>query len=174
MVVGDMPDFGSSMQLALQGLTGIRAGQKHAIIISDGDPSPPSKQLVNSYIAAQITVTTVMVAGHGSAVDRNNMKAVSDITGGNFYNVTNPKNLPQIFIKEAQLVSRSLIQEGEIYQPVIISRLPGPIEGFDRVPSIDGYVLTAPREGLAQVPMVNATSEGNDPIFAYWNYGLGK
>lgn len=174
MVVGDMPDFGSSMQLALQGLTGIRAGQKHAIIISDGDPSPPSKQLLQSYVDAQITVTTVMVAGHGSAIDRNNMKAVADITGGNFYNVTNPKNLPQIFIKEAQLVSRSLIQEGEIYQPVIISRLPGPLEGFDRVPSIDGYVLTAPREGLAQVPMVNATSEGNDPIFAYWNYGLGK
>ena len=174
MVVGDMPDFGSSMQLGLDGLNGVRAGQKHMIIISDGDPSPPSKQLVQSFVDSKITVTTVMVAGHGSVIDRNNMKYVSDTTGGTFYNVTNPKNLPQIFIKEAQLVSRSLIQEGDVYQPQIISRLPGPIEGFSAVPSIDGYVLTAQREGLAQVPMVNATSEGNDPIYAHWNYGLGK
>ena len=123
MVVGDMPDFGSSMQLALNGLNGVRAGQKHTIIISDGDPSPPSKQLVQSYVDSKITVTTIMVAGHGSAIDRNNMKYVSDTTGGSFYNVTNPKNLPQIFIKEAQLVSRSLIQEGDIYQPIIVKRV---------------------------------------------------
>ncbi|MCZ6834492.1 MAG: glutamine amidotransferase [Planctomycetota bacterium] len=173
MVVGDMPDFGSSMQLGLQGLTNTRAGQKHMIIISDGDPSPPSRQLLQTFVDNQITVTTVMVAGHGSMIDRNNMKAVSDTTGGTFYNVTNPKNLPQIFIKEAQLVSRSLIQE-ETIQPQVVSRLPGPIEGFSRVPAIDGFVLTAQREGLAQSPIVNATEEGNDPIYAHWNYGLGK
>ena len=39
---------------------------------------------------------------------------------------------------------------------------------------VKGYVLTVPREGLAQIPILNKTSEGNDPIFAYWNYGLGK
>ena len=51
-----------------------------------------------------------MVAGHGSAIDRNNMKAVADITGGNFYNVTNPKNMPQIFIKQAHRASHTPIQ----------------------------------------------------------------
>jgi hypothetical protein len=35
-------------------------------------------------------------------------------------------------------------------------------------------VLTAQREGLAQTPIVNPTTEGNDPIYAHWNYGLGK
>jgi hypothetical protein len=107
-------------------------------------------------------------------MDRNAMQNVANVTGCTFYNVTNPKQLPAIFIKEAQLVSRSLIQEGDIYQPRVASRLPGPIEGFSAVPQLSGYVLTSQRDGLAQVPIVNPTSEGNDPIYGYWNYGLGK
>ncbi|MHC4948864.1 MAG: hypothetical protein ACYTG1_11470 [Planctomycetota bacterium] len=175
MVVGDMPDFGASMTLALQGLTSVKAGQKHAIIISDGDPSPPSDKLLADYIAAKVTVTTIMVGGHGTGMDRAKMQKVATKTGGRFYNVINPKQLPKIFIKEAQIVSRSLIQEGDLYQPLITHRLPGgPLDGFESVPPLDGYVLTAPRDGLAQLPMVVPTSEGNDPIFAYWNYGLGK
>ncbi|MEE8507837.1 MAG: glutamine amidotransferase, partial [Myxococcota bacterium] len=171
MTVGDMPSFQDSMQLAFDGLKGRRAGQKHVIIISDGDPSPPRASLLDDYVSAKITVTTVMVAGHGGSAT---MQVVANKTGGRFYRVTNPKNLPKIFIKEAQLVSRSLIQEGDTYHPKVVSRLPGPTEGFSEVPSIDGYVLTAARAGLSQIPIVNRTSEGDDPIYAYWNYGLGK
>jgi hypothetical protein len=42
------------------------------------------------------------------------------------------------------------------------------------VPVLAGYVLTVPREGLAQVAISNKTEEGVDPIFAYWNHGLGR
>jgi uncharacterized membrane protein len=174
MVVGDMPDFDSSMQLAYDGLMSVRAGQRHAIVISDGDPQPPTQALLNKYKAAKITCTTIMVAGHGSPADNASMQYTADETGGNFYNITNPKNLPQIFIKEAQVVSRSLIQEGDIYRPQMATRIPGPTMGFDAVPQIEGYVLTAAREGLALMPMVINTQEGQDPIYAYWNYGLGK
>ncbi len=173
MQVGDMPGFGPSMQLGLNGLTSIRAGQKHAIIISDGDPGPPNGKLLKQYIQSNITVTTIMVGGHGTAMDLNKMKTIANKTGGRFYNIKNPKKLPQIFIKEAQLISRTLIQE-DLFQPQVISRLPGPVEGFLGVPTIQGYVLTAAREGLAQTPIVVATEEGNDPIYAHWNYGLGK
>jgi hypothetical protein len=96
-------------------------------------------------------------------------------TGGEFYDVKNPKHLPQIFIKEAQFVSRSLIQEGDIFQPQVPnSVIPGPAQGFPSVPSIRGYVLTAVREGLAQTPILIPTEDGNDPLYAHWNYGLGK
>jgi uncharacterized membrane protein len=174
MVMGDMPDFESSMQLALDGLKGVSAGQKHTIIISDGDPSPPSQTILNQFLSNKITVTTVMVGGHGTAIDRGRMSNVATTTGGRFYEPKNPKQLPQIFIKEAQLVSRSLIQEGDLYQPQVVSRLPGPAEGFAAVPAIEGYVLTAMREGLVQTPIVVATEDGNDPLYAHWNYGLGK
>lgn len=103
------------------------------------------------------------------------MQLTAQATGGEFYEVRSPRQLPEIFIKEARFVARSLIVEGETYQPQIVSRTPGaPIDGFSAVPQVAGYVLTAPRDGLAQVPIVNPTTEGNDPIYAYWNYGLGK
>lgn len=174
MVMGDMPDFATSMRLALNGLTPLPAGQKHVIIISDGDPQAPGKPLIDAYVNAGITITTVMVTGHGTMMHRKVMKDIAEATGGSFYEPKNPKNLPQIFIKEAQLVSRSLIVENPGMQPQVVIRLPGPIEGFGGVPAVDGYVLTAPREGHSLIPIVNPTSEGNDPIYAYWNYGLGK
>ena len=175
MRMGDMPDFAASMKIALAGLAPLAAGQKHVIIISDGDPRRPSTSLLDDFVDAKISVTTVLVAGHGSAADRATMKRIATYTGGRFYGpITNPKKLPQIFIKEAKLVSRSLIVEGQEYFPKVVSRLPGPVEGFLSVPSIDGYVLVAPREGLSQIPIISPTSEGNDPIYAYWNYGLGK
>jgi uncharacterized membrane protein len=175
MPMGDMPDFASSMQMALNGLAPLPAGQKHVIIISDGDPQPPPTNLLDAFVTANVSISTVPIAGHGSREDIKNMQAIANRTGGTAYPpIKNPKKLPQIFIKEAQLVSRSLIVEGDTYQPQVVSRLPGPVEGFASVPSIEGYVLTAPREGLSQLPIVNPTTEGNDPIYAHWNYGLGK
>lgn len=173
MLVGDMPDFGSSMQLALNGLTSVNVGQRHGIIISDGDPSPPSQALLNAYKAAKITITTVMVAGHGSATDMASMKATAAATGGRFYNITNPKNLPQIFVKEAKMISRSLIVEEPEMQLSFVP-LPGPVASMGSVPPVSGYVLTARREGLAEVPVYHRTKDADDPIYANWNYGLGK
>ncbi|MSR70082.1 MAG: hypothetical protein EXS17_07045 [Phycisphaerales bacterium] len=173
MPVGDMPDFGASMTAALAGLIAVPAGQRHAIVISDGDPAPPSQELLAKFKTAKVTVTTIMIAGHGTAEDLQNMKAMAEWTGGNFYNVMNPKLLPKIFIKEATLVARSLLVEGD-FQPSVAPTIGGPIEGVTAVPMVKGYVLTVPREGLAQIPILNRTSEGNDPIFASWNFGLGK
>jgi uncharacterized membrane protein len=175
---GDMPDFGATMEQALKGFDNVRAGKKHAIIITDGDPQPPNAALVQKYIDAKISVTSVMVGGHGTPGDQSKLQKLANDTGGTFYNVTNPRNLPQIFIKEAQLVTRSLIVDGSTYQPSVVSRLPGPVEGFATVPAIDGYVLTAARAGLAQTPIVAigelSGQTVSDPIFANWNYGLGK
>jgi uncharacterized membrane protein len=173
MIVGDMPGFEIPMEMVRDEMVKVRAGLKHVIVITDGDPSAPDPELLNDYKAAKITVTTVMVAGHGSAEDNRKMQAIATKTGGRFYKVENPRKLPQIFIQEATLVSRSLIVEGD-FQPGVAASAGGPIAGFDAVPPVRGYILTVPREGLAQVPVAVKTSEGTDPIVAYWNYGLGR
>ncbi len=173
MPVGDMPDFEASMKVALEGMRTVNAGQRHAIVISDGDPAPPTKKLLDEYRELKVTVTTVMLAGHGDATQLQNMKAMAEITGGSFYHVTNPKLLPKIFVKEATLVSRTLIVEGD-FQPSVAAGMGGPLEGVTAVPPVRGYLLTVPREGLGQIPIINRTTEGDDPIYAYWNYGLGK
>ena len=82
MQMGDMPDFASSMNLALEGLAAVSAGKKHVIIISDGDPQPPTRKLLDDFVAAQVTVTTVLIAGHGAP---GTMRSIARITGGNFY-----------------------------------------------------------------------------------------
>ena len=173
MVVGDMMDFDGTVQMALKSLAESRAGQRHIIIVSDGDPSPPTAKTLADAVEAKVTITTVMVAGHGTPQDNANMKLVADTTGGNFYEVKNPKNLPKIFIKEAQMVARSLLVEGD-FQPTVSSSSSGPTRGFIAVPGIAGYVLCIPRDGLATVRIYNVTQEGNDPIYADWNFGLGR
>ena len=174
MSVGDMPDFQSAFELAFDGLEDVPAGQKHVIVISDGDPSQPSQPLIDSYADAGITVTTIMFAGHGTALHRQTMRAIASYTGGRFYNEPSPKELPKIFNKEASVVSRSLINEGD-FQPVVDFSVSGPTKTIEGVPGIRGFILTVPREGgLAQIPIKIPTNKGEDPLYAYWNHGLGK
>ena len=116
-----------------------------------------------------------MFAGHGTALHRQNMRVVAELTGGRaFYNEPSPKNLPKIFTKEAAVVSRSLINEGT-FVPEIRPAVTGPLKGITSAPEVRGYVLTVPREGGAsEVPVTVLSDQGNDPLYAYWNYGLGK
>jgi hypothetical protein len=175
---GDMPTFATSMRLALDGLEGVQAGQKHLIIISDGDPLPPSPNLLDQYVAAKVSVSTVMVGGHGTPVDRRRMKAIATVTGGRFHDVQNPSQLPAIFIQEAQVVSRSLVQEGQ-FEPRWQGPGGGPLPGnaidvIGALPPIDGYVLTEARGGLARDAMVIPTEQADDPLLAWSHQGLGR
>ena len=83
--------------------------QKHTIIISDGDPSPPTPELVKQFIAEKISVSTVVINPHGG-VDISGMQALAGATGGRHYMVMDPNELPSIFIKEAKTLKRSMIQ----------------------------------------------------------------
>jgi hypothetical protein len=59
MVVGDMFDFDSSVAMAEKALSDSKAGQRHIIIISDGDPAPPSAATLARVKAAKITINGV-------------------------------------------------------------------------------------------------------------------
>ncbi len=178
LTYGDMPSFSSSMQLAIEGLLEVDAGQRHMVIISDGDPQPPGSELLQQCVDSGITVTTVMVGGHGTPTDRRRMGAIATVTGGRFYDVTSPAMLPQIFIEEAQVVSRSLLQTGSV-QPAWGGPPGGPLPAdlmseFGAIPPIEGYVLTEPLGGLAVDGMVIHTESHANPLFAWWFHGLGR
>ena len=174
LTFGDMQMFEPSMSAALQGVMKVDAGQRHVIIISDGDPAPPSASLINEYAANKVTCSTVMVGGHGNNPQHAAiMQRIASMTGGTFYKVDDPSKLPQIFIKEARVVSRSLIQEGD-FQSTIMNSQSGPMQGISKVPDLGGYVLTAPREGLARIGITIKNETHGDPLYAWWNYGLGR
>jgi len=168
---GDMPSFDPSLQLALAGLQNAAAGQKHCIIISDGDPSM-SRSLLRQFKQSGITISTVGVNPH-SAGDTNTLRTMARMTGGTYYFVNNNAlaTLPQIFIKEAQTIRRALIWEGEAFSPARTGVPTETMRGISGVPAITGYVVAAEREGLS---LVTLRGKEEDPIAAQWQYGLGK
>jgi Ca-activated chloride channel family protein len=170
MQMGDMPSLHDHLMVAYNALKDCDAAQKHVIVISDGDPQAPSQQLLVRCRQAQITVTGVGIFPHSPA-DVQSLYSVAQATGGRFYNVTNPSQLPQIFIKEAQVVRRSLIVE-EPFSPQITYSLSEIIRGLNPpLPQLDGYVLTGPRGGLSQLVL---TSNQADPVLAACQSGLGR
>jgi uncharacterized membrane protein len=180
MQPGDMPAFEPLFNLSIKGLQKVPdAMTKHIIVISDGDPAPPSRGMLNSLIQNKITVTTVIVAAHGN--DPGALQTMRDIalkTKGRFYNVTNPKALPRIYQKEARLISRPLIFEQNPPWVPVVKHSSEPIVGLaGSLPPISGYVQTQVKESeLVEVPIVSpmpAMGQVN-PILAHWNYGLGR
>ena len=173
MQIGDMPRFASTMSMAVQQLKGTDAAQKHMIIISDGDPQPPPKNLLKSMRDAKITCSTVGI-GFGAHVFEPTMRMIAKATGGNYYACRNPRKLPQIFVKEAKVVRRSLISE-EPFKPRLVYTLSEAVAGVTEaeIPPLEGIVLTSPKP-LIEMPLVRSSVDGQDPLLAHWRCGLGK
>ncbi len=158
MTPGDMPDFDPSLQMAMKGLNGVKdAMSKHIVIISDGDPTPPSNRVISQLAASKITVTAVLTAAHGN--DPGAMSIMRNLalrTKGRFYNVTNPRALPRIYQKEARSISRPLIfEQGTPWLPKLNYPITEPIMGLpEQLPAITGLVLTSPKENeLVEIPL---------------------
>jgi hypothetical protein len=140
------------------------------IVISDGDPQAASQQLLNQLATARITCTGVCIYPH-SPVNKQSLQQMAISTGGKYYDVMDPTTLPQIFIKEAQVVRRSLIIE-EPFSPQVAFGLSETLKGVTPpLPSLDGYVLTGPKGGLNQLVL---TTHQSDPLLATCQSGLGR
>ncbi len=177
MTPGDMPQFETAFVKAQTEFAALQdAAVKHMIVISDGDPSPPTAATLAALKALRVTVSTVAVAAHGPA-ESQNLNNIANQTGGKFYKVNNPQALPRIYQREASRVSRSLI-----YEPGTELRLARRGEheilgGIDVVPPITGFVLTNRKDNpLVETILVSPKPAGdrNNTILAAWPYGLGK
>jgi hypothetical protein len=174
MQIGDMPDFQTTMEMALKGLRATDAAQKHVIMISDGDPAPPSKATLDGFIQDKITVSTIGI-GYGQHCDERTLRQIAGETGGQFYACTNPRILPQIFVKESKVIRKPLIVD-EPFDPQVRSALSDLLAGVradEVIPPLGGLVLTTLKP-MAQVPLVRVTGDGEDPVLAHWQYELGK
>lgn len=172
---GDAPSFDELMSLAADGLISRRdAAQRHMIVISDGDPSPPSAGLINRLVGNRVTVSTVKVFPHGG-FEIATMNNIAKQTGGNSYTLNkagDEKRLPQIFIKEARVVRRPLLRE-EAFRPKLRDRMsPLIVQLPEKLPGMTGYVVTTPRRSPdVEMPLV---SDKGDPLMAHWQCGLGR
>jgi uncharacterized membrane protein len=184
MQVGDMPSFDDAMNVALNGKGNVKglaandAKKKHVIIISDGDPAPPNPKLVAQYQAAKVSVSTVSVYPHNMQGGQlpPNMKLIADSLKGKAYGPVNDNfnALPQIFIKEATIVRRSLIHEDKNGMAVSFADSASEmVTGINFGQPIYGMVLTALKKSpQVQEPLV--VGQKRDPLLAQWQTGLGK
>lgn len=189
LIPGDMPDFDPFLTAAYDTLSDPKhnLSVKHTIVISDGDPQygAAGKKAVAAMAAAGITCTTVGVATHGVNEDAK-MQAIAEGTNdgdgkkGTFYKVTNPNQLPGIYIKESRRVSQSFISK-EPFTPertagagsaeVLAPGLPSPM------PRLYGFVRTTMKQNVLAGMSLKGPSPYPDqefPLLASWRYGLGK
>ena len=143
---------------------------RHIILLADGsdcDQQPGSVPLVQRMASENITLTAVAF-GDGPHVPF--LKNVAASGSGQFYLTERARDLKKIFTRETLTVARSVLVE-EQFQPRLADSTPV-IHGLDwsSAPPLLGYVATSPKS-LSRVPLI---SHKEDPIFAHWQYGLGK
>ena len=175
MQMGDMPDLDSIMRPGVEALikaTDVAA--RHMIIISDFDPTPPKADLLKKMVDNQITCSTVAIGFGGHRIDERKARNIAKTTKGKYYRTNKFSELPQIFIKEARVIRRALINEIP-FVPRLVNTLPQTVRGLSgqALPQLLGYVVTTAKP-LAEIPLINRTSDGDDPILAHWQVGLGK
>lgn len=163
-----------AIDAAADELSKTKAGVRHIIILTDGqtegDPADGIARAAKLKTHG-ITISTVAI-GDGSNDPL--LTNIAKTAGGRFYSVRSENSwavLPQIFVKEAQTVRRSLIWEGGAFSPKP-EFLGESMRGIAMpLPGITGYVVSADRPGLATVALRGP--EG-DPILAQWQRGLGR
>jgi uncharacterized membrane protein len=178
MTVGDMPDFDPGMIKAAVALAQCKdAANKHMIIISDGDPTPPSNSTLNMLKKGNITCTTVAVGSHGFLGSRE-MRKIALFTGGKYYEVKNANTLPKIYQREARRIARPLVFEPNPPVSPRITTQHEMVQGLgDSFPPITGFLLTTVKENsLVDVILASPvpTEQQNATVLAAWTYGLGK
>jgi Mg-chelatase subunit ChlD/uncharacterized membrane protein len=182
MTPGDMPQFDPAMQKAYNAFQSVagKAAVKHMIIISDGDPAPPSNALIAKFANSKpkITISTVAIGTHGPP-GSTPLQSIANATGGKYYVVNNAAALPTIYIQEVSKVTKPLIYEHP--EPGFQPQITYPhemLQGIDDVPPLTGFVLTTKKEHpLVEVAIRSPVPDGggeNGTILASWQYKAGR
>lgn len=155
---------------------------KHIILFSDGF-SPelfgdefgggfPGAATLNELedqaraLAEEGITVSVVATGEGAAPL---LEAIALAGNGRFYPGRDLEEIPEIFVEEARIASRSFINEGE-YVPVVTSTA-APVRGLAAAPPISGFLASMPKDTSDVMLQVG---EFSDPLLSSWRVGLGK
>lgn len=148
------------------------AAVKHIILLTDGasqEPAPGAYiKLAANMRKHGISLSTIGVGdGHNAQL----LNQLASMGNGKYHPVTNPANLPQVFIKEAKTIRKNLVKEVPFVPTVLPTGSPI-MSNLLGVPQLKGLVLTGEkRDPRILMPMVGAEGE---PVFAHWQVGLGR
>lgn len=157
-----------ALEAAFKSLEASDAKRKHIILLTDGqDGYRDYGALLSEIQEEEITLSTVAV-GEGS--DQSLLSSLASQGGGRSYYTDINSDIPRIFAQEVFLGAKDYLVNRE-FTPVISSNS-GLIReaAADGVPKLYGYVATSEKERA----QVHLASDEEDPIYATWQYGLGR
>jgi Mg-chelatase subunit ChlD len=183
--VGSLRPFGETrivpaLRSAAEALRESDKELKHIILFTDGFTSeldlgpefisgtPFAGDLVKEVESLAEEGITVSVVGTGEGAIPA-LEEVAEAGKGRFYPGRDLDEIPEIFVKEARLASRSFINEGEFF-PAVTSTAPA-VRDLASSPALLGYVATSPKP-TADVQL--QVGEFSDPLLASWRVGLGQ
>jgi Mg-chelatase subunit ChlD len=165
-------DMFPAMREAHIALKNVNASVKHMIVLTDGQTQPADfRSLVERMKRDNITVTSVAI---GTDAARPLLTEIANSGGGKYYQVTNPKAIPSIFMREARRVAKPLIIEDPNGIGMRIE-FPHEILGsIDQLPAASGFVLTTPKDNPLVEIAATANRPEQPPLLATWTYGQGR
>ncbi len=169
---GGGTDMSSGVRAGYAMLEKADARVKHVILITDGETAPfDYREIIANYRAKKMTFTLVVMDEGQSAASLDPLKKIAKETGGRYYFVRDASEIPKIYTREVQTISKPPILE-EPFQPRIASAGSPLLSGIDwsSAPPLLGYDVVVSRP-TAEVAL---TSHKGDPVLATWQYGLGK
>ncbi len=148
------------------------AAVKHIILLTDGNSGEPAPgayiKLASQMRKNGISLSTI---GVGDGHNQQLLNQLASMASGNYHPITNPSNLPQVFIKEAKTIRKNLVKETPFVPTVLPTGSPI-MSNLSGVPQLMGFVLTGEkRDPRVVMPMVGPEGE---PVFAHWQVGLGR
>lgn len=138
---------------------------KHMIFLTDGQAEKSGfDKYINEMKKNKITASTVAV---GNDCDKEVLAHIADSSGGRKYVSKDYLSVPQILSKETYISQKKYINN-ESFTPKQLDDV------FNKehmaLPKLNGYMGT----GIKKEAELVLQSDKGDPIFAHWNYGLGK
>lgn len=180
--VGTIHPFGETkivpnLRVAADALRQSGKELKHIILFTDGFTNElslgPDFPLFGPDLKAEVEKLaeegiTVSVVGTGEGA----IPALEEVAiagRGRFYPGRDLDEIPEIFVKEARLASRTFINEGSFF-PTVTSTAPA-VRNLESSPPLAGFVATTPKP-TADVQL--QIGEYSDPLLASWRVGLGQ
>ncbi len=162
-------DIYTAVQTARRRMTGLTAGLKHMILITDGQASYGDFRTFSSQARRDsISVSAVAI---GNDADTELLEGLARSGNGRYYATDDANSIPALLTQETE-IARSFFLVDRRHQPRVASASAvfADVAAGESIPYLGGFVRVSLRLEATAV----LVSDSNDPILATWQLGFGR